>query len=337
MNIYEIAEKAGVSTATVSRVLNNSPKVSEKTREKIHKLMKEENYLPSAYARGLSGTPAKTIGILTIDIRDQYFASVIHSLEQELSLHQYNVVLCNTGGELDDQRNYISLLLQKKVDALILVGSVFKNPQLKGLISQVTEKIPLIIVNEKVEGENIYSIICDEGQGIADAVLNLFESGHRDYVYIQAGETYSARRKMKGFLKAGKTVENHNITKRVLKTEKDLQSAHTVAKDIAAMNPRPTAIVCGEDLTALGIMQELMRLGFSIPEDFSVTGFNNSIYSECSTPPLTTVDSQSSAMGLAAARLSLDILSERKVPTLSTIDPELIIRESTREVNSQKK
>jgi len=333
LNIYEIAEKAGVSTATVSRVLNDSPKVSAKTREKIHKLMKEENYLPSAYARGLSGTPAKTIGILTIDIRDQYFASVIHSLEQELSLFQYNVILCNTGGELDDQRNYIELLLQKKVEALILVGSVFKNPQLKGVINQVAEQIPLIIVNENVEGNNIYSIICDEGKGIKETVLHLYNSGHREFVYIQPGNTYSARRKVNGFLDAGKTIEGLNQEKNILKIEKDLQSAHKIVKEILSRNPSPTAIICGEDLTALGIMQELIKRGYSIPEDFSVTGFNNSIYSECSTPPLTTIDSQSSAMGLAAARLSLDILAKRKVPALSTINPELILRDSTGSLN----
>ena len=329
MNIYEIAVKAGVSTATVSRVLNDSPKVSQKTRDKIHKLMEEENYLPSAYARGLSGTPAKTIGILTIDIRDQYFASVIHSLEQELSLHQYNVILCNTGGELDDQRNYISLLLQKKVDALILVGSVFKNPQLKGVISNVTSQIPLIIVNENLEGKNIYSIICDEGKGISDAVSHLHEKGHKSFVYIKAGDTYSAKRKMNGFLSSKNRVKEIELDDRVLEIETGLEAAYSIVPSILALNPRPEAIVCGEDLTALGIMQELIKRGFSIPGDFSVTGFNNSIYSECSTPKMTTIDSQSSAMGLAAARLALDVLNKRKVPSQNRINPELVLRDST--------
>lgn len=329
MNIYQIAAKAGVSTATVSRVLNKSSKVSEKTREKIHKLMEEENYLPSAYARGLSGTPAKTIGILTIDIRDQYFASVIHSLEQELSLHQYNVVLCNTGGELDDQRNYISLLLQKKVEALILVGSVFKNPQLKGVIRQVSEKIPLIIANEKVVGENIYSIICDEGKGIADAVRDLYSRGHRDFIYIKAGDTYSAGRKLKGFLDAVGESKVPDCTDKILEIGTSLEEAVNIVDAILEREPRPTAIICGEDLTALGIMQQLSSRGFSTPEDFSVTGFNNSVYSRCSTPLMTSIDSKSSAMGLAAAHLVLDVLAARSVPAVSIIYPELIHRNST--------
>ena len=329
MNIYEIAQKAGVSTATISRVLNNSPRVSQKTRDKILKLMEEENYLPSAYARGLSGTPAKTIGILTIDIRDQYFASVIHSLEQELSLHQYNVILCNTGGELDDQRNYISLLIQKKVDALILVGSVFKNPHLKGVINKVAAEIPLIIVNENVEGDNIYSLICDEGKGIKEAVLHLYEGGHRNFVYLKAGDTYSARRKLNGFLSSKKIISDLNLEKNILDTKTGLEAARAIVPEILAITPRPSAIICGEDLTALGAMQELIKRGFTIPDDFSVTGFNNSIYSMCSTPQMTTIDSQSSAMGLAAARLALDVLNKRQVPSLNRISTELILREST--------
>ncbi|MBN2657570.1 MAG: LacI family DNA-binding transcriptional regulator [Spirochaetales bacterium] len=328
MTIYELAEKAGVSTATISRVLNNSPKVSEKTRNRIHKLMKEENYVPSAFARGLSGTPGKTIGILTIDIRDQYFASVIHSLEQELSLYQYNVILCNTGGEPDGQRNYISLLRQKQVDAMILVGSVFKNPHLKGIIREVTESVPLIIVNEKVSGPNIYSVICEEEKGIEEAVLKLHESGRRSFLFVKPGQTYSSNRKERGFIRA---MESLGLPreKRVLEIPKGLPAAREASALIPALPFKADAVICGEDLTALGIIQGIKERGMKIPEDIAVTGFNNSIYSECSTPSITTVDSRSDAMGLAAARLTLDILNGRNVPVLSTINTSLIVRGST--------
>ncbi|MBN2617309.1 MAG: LacI family DNA-binding transcriptional regulator [Spirochaetales bacterium] len=329
MNIYDIAKKAGVSIATVSRVINNSPNVSLKTREKISKLIEEENYLPSAHARGLSGTPAKTIGILTIDIRDQYFASVIYSLEQELSLHDYNVILCNTGGESNIQRNYIALLMQKKIDALILVGSVFNNPHLLDSIKQVSQEIPLIIVNENVQGDNIYSIMCDESSGISSAITHLYNNGHRDFVFVKVGDTYSSKRKVQGFYNLKNLLEIENIESRVFNIEQGLNQAREITQTIVDIKPRPTAIICSEDLTALGIIQELNNLGINVPKDISVTGFNNSIYAECSIPTLTTVDSQSNSMGLAAARLALDVLNKVKVPKLSTISTELIIREST--------
>lgn len=328
MNIYDLAEKAGVSIATVSRVLNNSSKVSKKTREKITKIMKEENYQPSAYARGLSGTPAKTIGVLTIDIRDQYYASVIHALEQEFSRHHYNVVLCNTGGELDEQTNYISLLMQKQVDAMILVGSVFNYPQLKSIITQVTKKIPLIIVNENLKGDNIYSIICDESHGISMAVNHLYSLGHRSMAYVKVSSTFSAERKLNGFVKSSEVYNDLETEGRVIEVKQGLQEAYSVVEQILSWEERPTAILCGEDLTALGVIQELQHSGFKVPGDFSVTGFNNSIYSESSYPRLTTIDSQSEIMGLSAARLTLDVLEKRKAPSTTSITAELVIRES---------
>jgi len=329
MNIYEIAEKAGVSIATVSRVINKSSKVSNKTREKIEQLMEEEHYIPSAYARGLSGSPGKSIGILTIDVRDQYFAAVIYAMEQEFSLHQYNLILCNTGGELDTQRNYISLLIQKKVDALILVGSVFNYPELRETLLRVAKKIPIIIVNESLEGDNIYSVISDENNGISSAVKYLYNKGHRDFVYIKEGSTFSSNRKLSG-------IDNDEIRKlgivtngRFINIEKGLDPAIKSVDSILKMKPKPTAIVCGEDLTAMGIVQELTKRGYNVPEDFSVTGFNNLIYSRCSYPQLTTIDSQSNEMGLTAARMTLDILGKKSVKKSVLIKTELIIREST--------
>lgn len=325
MNIYEIAQKADVSTATVSRVINNSSKVSEKTRAKITKLMEEENYLPSAFARGLSGTSAKSIGILTIDIRDQYYASVIHSLEQELSLSKYNVILCNTGGESDIQRNYISLLLQKKIDVLILVGSVFKNEKLKEIIDLVSKKIPVIIVNENVDGENIYSLICEESKGMNNLILYLKSLNHKNFVYIKSSNSFSAKRKLSGF-----KLSLHNQP--IFEVSKEKGDAKIVVNNILKLKIKPTAIICDEDLTALWIIQELTFRGFNVPKDFSVTGFNNLTYSLCSNPPMTTVDNKSSTMGLTAAKIALNILDLKNVPNVTKLSTELIIRSTTSSV-----
>ncbi|MGL1890860.1 MAG: LacI family transcriptional regulator [Spirochaetaceae bacterium] len=327
MNIYEIAKKAGVSTATVSRVINSSSKVSEKTRLKILKLMEEENYTPSAFARGLSGSSVKSIGILTIDIRDEYYASVIHSMEQELSLSKYNVILCNTGGESDTQRNYISLLMQKKIDVLVLVGSVFKYSELKEIIETVSSKIPVIIVNESLKGDNIYSILSDENEGINQLVLHLKGLGHKNFVYIKSSSSYSAKRKLKGFT-------NEVKDQPIIPAVKGLENSLKIVDEILELQKRPTAIICDEDIVALGIIQQLTIKGFNVPKDFSVTGFNNLIYSECSNPLITTIDSQSSAMGLAAGRLVLDILSDKSTAKVSTINTELIIKGSSASVTT---
>ena len=128
MNIYEIAKRAGVSIATVSRVINNSPNVRKETREKVEAAIEEANYTVNDIARSLAAKTTHTIGVMTIDVRDSYYANAIYTIEQEFRTYGYNVILCNTGQELRKKKKYLKILLEKQVDGIILVGSVFKEP-----------------------------------------------------------------------------------------------------------------------------------------------------------------------------------------------------------------
>ena len=114
MNIYDVAKEAGVSIATISRVLNDPSLVSEKTRKKVEEVLLKHNYTPNAIARGLVVKSMKTIGMLTIDIRDVYYANVAYTMEHELSKNGYNVILCNTGGDVEEKAKYIKILAEKR-------------------------------------------------------------------------------------------------------------------------------------------------------------------------------------------------------------------------------
>src|SRR5689334_15616268 len=126
MNIYDIAEKAGVSIATVSRVLNGSSSVSEKTRKKVNEVMQDLGYTPNVFARGLMVNSMRTLGVMTIDVRDLYYANAIHTIELEARQRGYDLILCSTGEDINEKKKYLKLLLQKRVDGIILIGSVFK-------------------------------------------------------------------------------------------------------------------------------------------------------------------------------------------------------------------
>jgi len=332
MTIYEIARKAGVSVATVSRVINNSKNVSPKTRNRILKLIQEEDYVPSSLAQGLSGVATKDIGILLNDVRDQYFAEVVHSMEQEFSSRGYSSILCNTGGALDDQRNYLSLLMKKKVGAVILVGSVFRNPELETAVREVSSKIPVIIINESYSGENVYSLLCDEELGVKEAVRYLFGLGHTRFAFVKQADTYSARRKQNGFRlgldEAGLDKEDHPV----FQIAPGIEAARKIARKIMDLDNPCTAVISDEDLTAVGIVQGLQKLGQRIPQDYSIIGFNNSLYTECVSPSLTSIDSQMAATGLNAARLCLDVLEGRSVPARNMVLPELVVKGSTGKV-----
>ncbi|MCG8500882.1 MAG: LacI family transcriptional regulator [Firmicutes bacterium] len=329
MNIYNVASEAGVSIATVSRVLNNSPQVSEKTRKKVTDVLEKYHYTPNAIARGLVVNSMKTIGVLTIDIRDLYYATVAYTIEQDLSKLGYNVMLCNTGGDAQEKINYMKRLAEKKVDGLILVGSVFKDQKLDTAISQIAKQMPIVMVNGLLEAENIYSIICDDSYGISIGVAYLHNKGHRDIVYLQDAETYSAQSKVHGFktgmLKRELPLKAHSI----LKVEKGINGGSMAVKQLVESDHNFSAIIAGEDITAVGAIKALKALHKSIPDDVAVIGFNNSIIAQCCDPDLTTVDNKMEMTATGAVRILNDVFKGRNVPSKTVITPDLVIRTSS--------
>ncbi|MGN1188324.1 MAG: LacI family DNA-binding transcriptional regulator, partial [Lachnospiraceae bacterium] len=164
MNIYDVSEKAGVSIATVSRVINGNNNVSEKTKQKVLAVMKEIGYTPNVFARGLGLNTMKTIGIMCTDSSDVYLANAVYYLERELRNNGYDAILCCTGNELSTKKDYLELLLSKRVDAVILVGSKFleTKPADNKYIIDAATKLPIMLVNGYLDAPNIYGTLCDD-------------------------------------------------------------------------------------------------------------------------------------------------------------------------------
>lgn len=329
MNIYDIAKEAGVSIATISRVINHSSSVSQDTKEKVEEILKKHNYFPNAIARGLVVNSMKSVGVLTIDIRDIYYANTAYTIEQELSKLGYNVILCNTGGDSNKKIKYINTLEEKKVDGIILVGSVFKDKNIENVIQRVAEKIPIVIINGFIKAENVYSIICDVAYGISACVDYLHGKGHREIVYLQDTDTYSAREKVHGF-KEGMKRNNLEIKPQsIQKVGFGLEGGYEGIAQLLAKKHEFSAIVTGEDIVGVGALKRLAEEGFNIPEEVSVTGFNNSIIARCCHPELTSLDSKMETMGTGAVRILSDVLEGRNVSAKTVILPDLVIRSST--------
>ena len=160
MNIYDVSKKAGVSIATVSRVLNGNHNVSEKTRSKVISAMKELDYTPNIFARGLGLNTMKTIGIMCTDSSDTYLANAVYYVEQKLRSFGYDALLCCTGNDYINKKKYMSLLLSKRVDGIILIGSQFVNNSPgsdNSYIIDASSEIPIILVNGYLAGDNIYT------------------------------------------------------------------------------------------------------------------------------------------------------------------------------------
>ncbi|WHH60289.1 LacI family DNA-binding transcriptional regulator [Petroclostridium sp. X23] len=329
MNIYDIAREANVSIATVSRVINNHPQVSGKTRDKVNEVLKKHHYTPNAIARGLVVKSMRTIGVLTIDIRDIYYANVAYTIEQEFTKLGYSVILCNTGGDAQQKINYLKMLSEKKVDGLILVGSVFRDKKIDKTISQIAKSLPIVMVNGFLETDNVYSIICDDSYGTSVCVDYLVKKGHRNIVYLQDADTFSAQAKLEGFKKG--LVKNHlELTpSSIFKIEKGLLGGYNAIAQLIASNQKFTAVICGEDITGVGVIKKLQELNLNIPNDVAVIGFNNSIIAQCCSPELTSVDNKMETTGIGAVRILNDIFEGRNVPSKTVITPDFIIRKST--------
>ena len=202
MNIYDISQKAGVSIATVSRVLNGSEKVSEKTRKKVLAVMEENSYTPNAFARSLGLNSMHTVGILCSDSSDVYQAQAIYYLERELRKNSYASMLCCTGYELLEKQSYLNLLLSRNVDAVLLIGSHFIENSSGGkpLYSGGRFQNPCFYLKRKLKGDNIYSILCDDYMALKDMTDLVFARGSESPIYLYRTLNYSGQKKIPGIL-----------------------------------------------------------------------------------------------------------------------------------------
>lgn len=294
MNIYDIAKLAGVSIATVSRVVNDSPRVSEKTKQKVLAIMEESGYTPNVFARGLGLDSMKTIGIICPDVSDAYMATAVAHLERRLHEYGYDCILYCSGYELSNKQKSISLLLAKRIDALILVGSTYAGSGEDGgkvdYVRNAASQVPVFMVNGYLEGENIYCAHGDDYQATYDVASQMIETGRRRILFLCDSKSYSANQKLAGYEAALKAhslpvlgdlklyVKNRiHYVRDILLERRDLEFDSVLATD---------------DGLAVGAIKYANAKRLHIPGDLCITGFNNSALSICSDPELSSIDNR---------------------------------------------
>ncbi|MDR2446820.1 MAG: LacI family transcriptional regulator [Treponema sp.] len=329
MNIYDIAKEAGVSISTVSRVLNNKTNVRADTRKKVELVLEKHNYAPSSIARGLVSKSLDTVGILTIDIRVPHYAETAYILERELYKLGYNAILCNTGGKPENGIDYITTLMQTGVRGIILIGSVFQNKYIETSLINSFSNVPFIVMNSQLHADNIYSVMFNQERGVALCLDHLAEKGHRDILYVQDAETFSGANKASAFIKLSEERGVADAASRLFKTSRGAVGGREVIDRIIESGQSFTAIVFGDDLTAIGGMQRLHELRFKIPDNVAIIGWNNTKSSTLCVPYLTTVDNQNEMIGVISVKLLENVLAGGKVSRNISIDSSLIVRDST--------
>lgn len=289
MNIYDIARQAGVSIATVSRVINNKGTVSEVTRARVEAVLEESGYTPSAIARGMAGKSMRTIAVLTVDIRVPHYARIVYAVEQELSQAGYEVILCNTGRDAEATARYLRAAIEKQVDGIVLVGSVYSGIGREPEVESLLRLVPVVMANGELDLPNVSSVLLSDDAGAKLATEHLVAMGKRNLWYVHDLDTVSANAKRDAFLSACETL---GVRGRVIETDFSVEGGRKAAKELLRSCRLFDGIVCGEDETAIGVVKGLVGGGMRIPRDVAVTGYNNSIYAELCEPRLTSIDNK---------------------------------------------
>lgn len=331
ITIKDIAKMAKVSTATVSRVLNSPDIVSEEKKELINNIMYEMNYQPNALARGLIKKETKTIGVIIPDIDNLFYPAVVRGIEDALGIKDYNVFLCNTDKGIEKEKKYINTLLEKRVDGIIFMGTRPIDPEKNEHILRLSNKLPILMINDSILGAGIYSVLTDEIEGAYKAVKYLLGLGHKKIAYVTGEADYTTyKNKQEGYESA---LREHAIPINPLYIVRDLPYAEggkRAAKRLFELEKdRPTAIFAGSDQIAMGVMKAAYEAGYRIPDDISVVGFANVSISADLYPGLTTVDQFPYETGkLAANTLTKIIYGQELKQKKFIMEPQLIIRES---------
>lgn len=331
MNIYDISEKAGVSIATVSRVLNGSDKVSEKTKNRILAVMEEMNYTPNVFARGLGLNSMKVIGILCPDASDPYLANAVYYAEQSLKEAGYDTLLSCCGYELEDRQKALQLLMSKRIDGVVLIGSSFVEEEKErcAYILEAAKEVPVILINGYMSGENVYCSFCNDFQAVFQVTNALLDKGREHILFLYRVLSYSGRQKMEGYKAALKVRGIEPEEQYIVRMEAGIQNSKAQLKALYEKGLQFDAIVSGEDTFAAAGIKFAKEAGIAVPEELDIVGYNNSILAQATEPELTSIDSRVRATTIGGIELLLNVLKGEDAEKKVCIPCELIKRGTT--------
>ena len=331
--IKDVARLAGVSTTTVSHVINKTRFVAEATQEKVNNAVKQLKYSPSAVARSLKCNSTQTIGMLVTQSTNPFFSEVIDGVESYCYRQGYTLILCNTGGIYEKQRDYIRMLAEKRVDGILVMCSDLTEELLIMLDSY--SDIPKVIMDWGPESSQADKIIDNSEAGGYLATKFLIDHGHTNIACLSGHLNKAAcKERIIGFRRAMSEARLQINEDWILEGNFECDTAGLAADSIIAMDQKPSAVFCFNDTMALGLMSRLQQRGIRIPEDMSVIGYDNIEISEYFSPPLTTIHQPKRRVGKNAFEILLQrIKNKEHERRIFEMHPEIVERSSVKSIN----
>ncbi|MCK3657331.1 transcriptional regulator [Pasteurellaceae bacterium Pebbles2] len=330
--IKDVAKMAGVSTTTVSHVINNTRHVAEETKQDVLKAIQQLNYSPSAVARSLKVNTTKSIGMIVTTSESPYFAEIIHAVEDRCYRQGYSLFLCNTQNNAEKIKNHLEMLAKKRVDGILVMCSEYHQDSLE-LFNNFSE-LPMVVMDWGIE-DNRNDLIQDNSfSGGYLATKYLIDNGHKK-IGIIAGELNKAIAKTRydGYVQAMQEANLAVNPNWVMEGFFEPEDGYECMNKILVQAELPTAVFCCNDVMALGAISAITERGLRVPEDISIIGYDNIHSSRFYAPPLTTIHQSKARLGERALKLLFErIQSKNNQREVIEMHPELVVRKSVKKM-----
>ena len=325
----DIARAAGVSQATVSNVLNRPEIVSEEIRERVNKAIKQMNFVVNDSARTLRAGRSRTLGVIALDLTNPFWGDVTRGVSDAAAAQGYSVLLGSSGESREGEHDLLRLFEEHRVDGVLVSSVDVDSPAIESLTRR---GITVVLLDEFDETGRYDSVSLDQAAGARLIGDHLLDRGHRRIGFMNVScQVWWARERLRGLREA---VSARGEDPGIVVTEQTIatmtaQVAEPALSDLLSKAPDLTAVVCVNDMVALGVLKRLRDLGLAVPRDISVVGFDDSYFAGLLSPALTTVRQQPYLLGRTAAELAIKRNPADPVETI-VYEPVLVVRESTR-------
>ncbi len=328
--ISQIAQRAGVSTATVSHVINNTRFVSQTLRQRVQQAVDELGYTPNTLARGLRAAHSATLGLIVPNIANPFFAEMARSIQKSVSGEGYSVIIASSDRNLENEISATRALLARQVDGIIFASS-WGSAEVQHIQAALAQGVAVVFFDRHTVN---LPVDCVGGDNLAGGMIAgkyLLGLGHRRLACI-AGipeHTPNAARAL-GFLQAAQAVGIPSIKVQLLRADFNLEGGYQAALKLLAASTKPTGLFACNDLMAIGALRAALALGLQVPGDLSIVGYDNLELAQFASPPLTTIDHHAGLIGQVAAEFVLSrILNPDLPPRNEKIELRLLVRQST--------
>jgi len=327
VTLKDIGKEVGVSATTVSRALNNKPDISYQVKQKIKEVAERLGYSPNALARSLKAKKTSSIGVLIADIADPFFAPIVKGIENTARQMGYSIILCDTGGEYEQEKLALQMMLEKRVDGLLITPS---QTEYGDILELKRKKVPFVLLGRHFDLVETGYVITDEIKGAFSATDYLVKKGHKKILFIN-GPDYisSAKERLVGYKRA---LQEHAILFDKSLVREDalkMEDGYRIMKQILSSGTKFTAVFAYCDFVVLGIMQALEEAKLKIPEDIAIVGYDDVAFARFLQVPLTTVHIPKYELGKEAMKLlKKKIEGEIQEPQAVILETKLVIRKS---------